>query len=200
MSSWKTLFGHAESKTATPPPTSGVNGATAAQSSSPAPRVQLRAEPKELSKAEAREMSRTKDFCVQGWNTYGAFENDVQDNKDGTVTERVTGLVWQQGGTPEEMNLKDAERYIAGLNQKRFAGHNDWRLPTLEEGLSLLRGFMNTDGLYISRYFDARQKWIWTSDHIAHPVEAWDVNFLDGHAYCEHPDNVYYVRACRTAQ
>ena len=47
-------------------------------------------------------------------------------NGDGTVTDTVTGLMWQQtdGG---EMTVEAAETYCASL---MLGGYDDWRLPT----------------------------------------------------------------------
>lgn len=60
------------------------------------------------------------------------------DNGDGTVSDLVTGLMWQKtdGG---EMTLSGAMAYPdSQLNATSFAGHADWRLPTIHELMSLL--------------------------------------------------------------
>ena len=51
------------------------------------------------------------------------------DNNNGTVTDNVTGLMWQQtdGG---EMTFENASAYCTGL---RLGGYNDWRLPVCIE-------------------------------------------------------------------
>ena len=51
------------------------------------------------------------------------------DNGDGTVTDNVTGLIWQKtdGG---EMTFEKASTYCKSLN---LSGTNDWRLPTSHE-------------------------------------------------------------------
>jgi hypothetical protein len=55
------------------------------------------------------------------------------DNGDGTITDRVTGLMWQKkdGG---EMSFDEAVAYCAGLE---LGGHADWRLPTAHELYSI---------------------------------------------------------------
>jgi len=63
------------------------------------------------------------------------------DNGDGTVTDEVTGLMWEKlsadGGIHDSSNgysIADAVAVkIATLNAEQFAGHDDWRLPNRNE-------------------------------------------------------------------
>jgi hypothetical protein len=57
------------------------------------------------------------------------------DNGDGTVTDNVTGLVWQQAAPSVLYTQPGALSYCAGLS---LGGHKDWRLPTLVELVSIL--------------------------------------------------------------
>ena len=56
------------------------------------------------------------------------------NNKNGTVTDTVTGLMWQKtdGG---EMTWENALKYCDTLT---LAGYTDWRLPNIHEGFSIL--------------------------------------------------------------
>lgn len=56
------------------------------------------------------------------------------DNKDGTITDNVTGLMWQKK-TGDKITLKQANAKVKKLN---LAGHHDWRLPTIKELYSLI--------------------------------------------------------------
>lgn len=61
------------------------------------------------------------------------------DNEDGTVTDTATGLMWPKNGW--RLDLLSAlpwEKAIEKIAGYRLAGHNDWRLPTLQEWLSLI--------------------------------------------------------------
>ena len=66
------------------------------------------------------------------------------NNGDGTVTDMVTGLMWQQ--SPDNncdgiINHADKVSYAAacaGAAGYRLGGHNDWRLPTIKELYSLI--------------------------------------------------------------
>jgi len=48
------------------------------------------------------------------------------DNGDGTVTDNVTGLMWQQEDDDVRMDWYEAIDYCEALE---LAGHTDWRLP-----------------------------------------------------------------------
>ena len=70
---------------------------------------------------------------VRGNPAYG--RNDFRDNKDGTVTDRATGLMWQQADSGKGMNWEQALAYAANL---KLAGHSDWRLPNAKELQSIV--------------------------------------------------------------
>ncbi len=75
------------------------------------------------------------------------------DNGDGTVTDNVTGLMWVK--TPDlnadgvinvddKLTWTEIQAYVGTLNAEAFAGHTDWRLPTIKELYSLI-DFRGTD-------------------------------------------------------
>ncbi len=122
--------------------------------------------------------------------------------KDGTVVyDHVSCLMWQQAGSPNEMNYRDAKDYISALNKERFAGYRDWRLPTLEEGISLVEPSKNDGGLHIDPVFDPRQKKVWTSDFRKDGM-AWTVWFDSGFCDYAYTDNniKHHVRAVRAGR
>ncbi len=59
------------------------------------------------------------------------------DNKDGTVTDQVTGLMWQK--TPGRKRTWDeAVASVDAFNKAALGGYADWRLPTIKELYSLI--------------------------------------------------------------
>ena len=71
---------------------------------------------------------------------YEGNQPAYRDNRDGTVTDLVTGLMWQKGPAPK-MTYQEA---VAGASACRVGGHDDWRLPTIKELYSLIL-FSGTD-------------------------------------------------------
>jgi hypothetical protein len=61
-------------------------------------------------------------------------EMSFTDNGDGTVTDNVTRLMWQQAVPPVKMLYSAAAITCSDLV---LAGHDDWRLPSLIELISI---------------------------------------------------------------
>lgn len=75
---------------------------------------------------------------------YQGYAPSYTDNGDGTVTDHVTGLMWQQSPDmdgdgdidyADKMSYDEAMEGAAGFN---LAGYTDWRLPTIKEMYSLI--------------------------------------------------------------
>ncbi len=79
------------------------------------------------------------------WEVYGLIE-DLRNNRDdsekekrGVVLDKTTGLTWQNV-SPEKMTWDKLADYVKELNRQKFAGFDDWRLPTISELESLVVG------------------------------------------------------------
>ena len=77
---------------------------------------------------------------VPAWAESARFTVDPK----GTVLDSRTGLMWQKNDSYHDkktgMNWYEALEYVDGKNSEKFAGYNDWRLPTLDE-LTAIMGF-----------------------------------------------------------
>jgi serine/threonine protein kinase len=127
------------------------------------------------------------------------LENDYVDNGDGTITDRKTGLIWEKSGSKDWIMYEKAEEYVKQLNQKKFAGNADWRLPTVDELWSLMEKEKKNGDLYIDPMFDKEQRWCWSSDKRS-SGSAWLVGF--GNRYVNWYDlgSDNYVRCVRSGQ
>ncbi len=130
---------------------------------------------------------------------FNYINNEYKDNKNGTITDNATGLIWQKSGSKGYIIYNDAKAYIKSLNNSRFAGQNDWRLPTIPELISLLEPSKKSNDLYINPVFDKNQSSLWSSDQ-ASSGRAWYVDFLNGEVYWNNVVHDNYVRGVRCRQ
>lgn len=75
-------------------------------------------------------------ICVRGNPQYG--KNDFHNNDDGTITDHATGLMWAKADSGKGMNWEAALAWVQTMNNKRFLGHIDWRLPNAKELQSIV--------------------------------------------------------------
>ncbi len=64
--------------------------------------------------------------------------NKFKGNKNGTVSDTATGLMWQQSDSGKGLNWEEALAYAAKMNKKRLSGYNDWRVPNAKELQSII--------------------------------------------------------------
>lgn len=101
----------------------------------------------------------------------GAYQHNMPsylDNQDGTITDTITGLMWQQtadingDGTisddGDKMTQSEAQAYCSNLS---LAGYDDWRLPDIKTLYSLMdfqgtdpSGFTGTDTSLLTPFVD----------------------------------------------
>ncbi|MDG3085935.1 DUF1566 domain-containing protein [Vibrio hannami] len=72
-------------------------------------------------------------LVVRGNTDYGI--NDYKDNGNGTITDKATGLTWQQNDSEMSMDWPTALSYCENLN---LAGRSNWRLPNAKELQSIV--------------------------------------------------------------
>jgi hypothetical protein len=98
------------------------------------------------------------------------------DNADGTVTDAVTGLIWQQSLAPGTFTLSNAVAYCPTL---KLAGHSGWRLPNFIELASIV-DYGQVDPVVNVRYFPTMPSpsYLWSSSLIP-PSSAWVIRFAN---------------------
>ncbi len=115
-------------------------------------------------------------------NSDGQFDNYlVQPDDHETVVDLRTGLMWQRGGL-DINSIRTINRQIGELERDGFAGFHDWRLPTMEEAMSLLEPQKNSKGLYLHPCFYKQHAFVFV-DAQRKPGGFWFVDFKQGRAF-----------------
>jgi hypothetical protein len=149
--------------------------------------------------------------CV-GTGQDGALQNGLVwpkprfiDNGDQTISDNLTGLVWSKDGNPAgaAKTWQQALDYIKTLNSQNFLGHNDWRLPNINELRSLanaqqgdLTAWLNTQGIS-----NVQPDSYWSSDSDDfNTSRAWYIGLDSGYVYSNYKTYTLYVWPVRTGQ
>ena len=84
------------------------------------------------------------------------------DNGNSTITDNVTGLMWQKVDSGE-MTWENAIAGAAGLT---LGGYSDWRLPTAQEAFCILNHDLNPalNSTYFVNNASGTPSYFWTSD------------------------------------
>lgn len=142
----------------------------------------LPCESAEMSEEEVTALVARFNFAEQERNPHGQFAKVLVDNGDGlTVTDRVTGLMWQRGGI-DIMSHRSMLREVQRLNAEHYAGFSDWRLPSVAEALSLLEPDKGEYGLFVHPCFSGEQPFVFV-DATRKPGGQWFVDFKQGRAF-----------------
>ena len=146
---------------------------------------------------------------------YGTNEASYTDNGDGTITDNVTGLMWQKapGG---KMTWTEAVETAVDFD---LAGYDDWRLPTIKELYSLIQfagvtgndaetsvPYIDTDYFVFTygdetgeRFIDSQYatSTIYDSTTMNGATTMFGVNFADGRIKGYPIDKTFYVMYVR---
>ena len=108
----------------------------------------------------------------------------LTNNGDGTITDNLTGLMWEQKTQANEQLLytySDAANYCETLD---LGGHDDWRIPTRKEYSTLLnlgRVSPALDITYFPYYSPSIEVYYWTaSPYQLDPTKMWTVQISFG--------------------
>ncbi len=134
------------------------------------------------------------------WARASAPAGHFTDNKDGTVKDNKTGLLWQQAVDPgtytwdANAGAGSAQAYCKHLP---LAG-GGWRLPSLKELQTLVDRRVANPAIDSTFFPATPSDWFWTSSPLAYgSSSAWYVNFTYGLTYFDSAVSLNRVRCVR---
>jgi hypothetical protein len=127
----------------------------------------------------------------------GPLFTEYSDNSDGTVTDKVTDLMWQQAGSSSNLTWEQSLAYCENLN---LGGYTDWRLPTIKELRSLVDFSRYSPSINTTFFPDTQTFYCSSTTYTKDTYNAWGVYFNDGYDGYGSKVNGGYVRAVRGGQ
>jgi hypothetical protein len=119
------------------------------------------------------------------------------NNGDGTVTDNVTGLMWQQAVAVPSATYTWANA-VAYCPTLTLAGHSDWRLPTQIELMSIVDLGQSNPSINSTYFPSTPSNYFWSSSPVAgSPSDAWVVDFFTGNTNDIAVSGTYPVRCVR---
>ncbi len=134
-----------------------------------------------LSDEQVTEVVKRWGFFDSKINPEGSFQTHLRDNGLQTLVDQRCGLMWQRGGI-DISSLRTMNRAVEDLNKDGFAGYHDWRLPALEEAMSLLEPVRNEKGIHLNSNFSREQPFIFVAAQRT-PGGYWFVDYKQGSAF-----------------
>lgn len=125
----------------------------------------------------------------------GINNNFEQQNNLPIIYDEATNLTWEKSGSETSLSSASAKKYVEVLNKLKFGGHDNWRLPTLEEAMSLVERYRINKAYNIDPMFDTKQSTIWTSDKFS-KKKPWLVHFFGGYCDTNSWGNIYVRAVC----
>jgi len=134
--------------------------------------------------------------------------SDYSDNANGTVTHNKTGLMWKRcaegqswsGGTcsavasATSMTWKNS---LAAAKNSSFAGYTDWRLPNINELMSISEECGDSPAINTAQFPNTPQSGFWSSTPRNLAGYAWAVSFYSGTLQTQESIVGNYVRLVR---
>jgi len=114
------------------------------------------------------------------------------------VLDRKTDLIWTANTVGPRAQFADAKKLAENCG---VGDHTDWRLPTIEELLSLV-DYTRCKPAIDTAFFRCESSWYWSStpDAESPSVYAWYVYFNYGGSYVYLRSGTAFVRAVRSAR
>lgn len=162
------------------------------ETDSPTPeKFQLRSSCRRVSGVKARET-----FAVNTlWQPLTVLPNRFTCMNDQAVLDEATGLIWQRMAQDPPLDRQSAEDLVNVLNEVGFSGIANWRLPTVNELLSLSGAISRAEKTAgRDAFLLDNGDWLWSCDRRS-PKTSWFVNTRIGFTGWQHDTCLFSMRA-----
>lgn len=120
------------------------------------------------------------------------------DNGNGTITDNVTGLIWQKQDSGQTYSWPQAITYCSGLS---LGGLSGWRLPNIKELSSIVDDTVSSPAINQTYFPSTHLSRYWSSTTYAGvTANAWNVSFLAGYVLSDFTTLNNYARCVRLGQ
>lgn len=126
------------------------------------------------------------------WQPLSFTHNRFRQIEDDLVLDEATGLIWQRTPSDYPLDRKSTDEYIVALNEIGKHGITSWRLPTVNELLSLVDDPARSRN-DCATLFAESTNWFWSCDRRS-PKTSWYVNISLGYVGWQHDSCSYLVR------
>lgn len=163
-----------------------------------------------ITAARLRSLFRERDIYCRKSSWSGAWANPSggrlrrTDAKyaflDSVVVDSTGRLVWQRFSTHKYLQYGETEGCIARMNARGWQGASDWRVPTIEELMTLLSPDKNAHGLYLSPSWNCNASDLWSCNSACDSLSVnwiWVVRLHHGRCNHGHPHTVRSLLAVR---
>lgn len=162
--------------------------------------IRLRRRPRLISFDDLRNDIESKGLNLPSNDVFGTIQHSYKTiktiNDGAVVTDQTTNLMWEQSGSKRLLTYREAVEYVYDLNRDEFAGKKTWRIPTMEELISLVEEGRRNGSLYIDPVFDIAQHRIISADK-SKVDRHWGLVFYSTKLYLVGFEFPYFVRAVR---
>lgn len=119
-------------------------------------------------------------------------------NSDGTITDNITGLIWQNDLNTSQTVVLDQQIAKDQCDALALGGFTDWRLPTIEE-LQYIVDIGEYDPAISPEFLNTNSSYYWSSSKENNTNRGWQIYFEGGTDHYQIPNTTYpgYVRCVR---
>lgn len=128
------------------------------------------------------------------WQPVRYLVNAFTGQSAESVLDSATGLIWQRKDHGIRVDRDGADKIISALNAARFCGLSTWRLPTVNELLTLINDPAMAAGDCSKDIPQLANNWYWSCDRRSEQT-SWYVNIRPGYTGWQENGCRYSVRA-----